>query len=343
MKPTKSILRFVNEALRASPAYRAFVKEKLGKIPWRVTPRSFCDLPITTKNDFSQRYAPEELLMHGDRGEVAYASSGSSGKISVWFRDEQSLVGGTDLHEYLFEHVYGIKRGEPTLVLVTFSMGLWVAGLFTADACRALRKRGFAVTIATPGIDKIEGLAVLARLAPLFKHVVIAGYPPFVLDFLREAFHNPAEVPPSVFLLTSGDKFSEEWREEVAGLIGHPTAYSRIIGVYGSADAGAMAFETPFTIALRRAARTNASLAEQLFPDASRLGGLYQFLPDLMYVEEHGGELLITKRMPIPLVRYNIHDRGGVYTPESLADLVDGGRLGRAGTPAPTRFDYGPD
>lgn len=319
MKPSRKICIVAEDALKRSLAYKRYVKKMTGTVPKKVSATTFFKLPVTSKESFIKKYAADDLLQDESAGAVTYVSSGSSGKPSVWFRDEQTLAEGAALHRYIIEKIYGIKPNEPTLVLVTFSMGLWVAGLFTADAVRELRKDGFNITVATPGIDRKDGLIAYKNSVHLFRHVIIAGYPPYVMDFLRELKTTDTEMHRSLFLLTAGDKFSEEWRDEAAKLIGKPTSYERIISLYGSADAGSMAFETPATIRLRRKARTDKALYAKLFGKDEKQGGIYQFLPDSLYVEESGEELLITKHMPIPLVRYNIHDTGSVFAPGALA------------------------
>jgi phenylacetate-CoA ligase len=119
----------------------------------------------------------------------------------------------------------------------------------------------------------------------------------------------------SMYVLTAGDRGTETFRNETAKLIGHPKSLSRVISIYGAADAASIAFETPYTISLKRRALSEKKLAKALFGDSRAEGGLYQYLPDMLHLESHHGELLITKHMPLPLVRYNIHDRGGVWMP----------------------------
>jgi phenylacetate-CoA ligase len=313
MKPRPAIIRVANEALKTSKAYRTFAKQN-GFPSHSVSGGTFADLPVSSKESLMRRFKASELLLSGSKGAVAYASSGSSGTPSLWFRDERTLLEGAELHETVFRHVFDIPPKESTLVVVTFSMGMWVAGLFTAEACEMLRGRGLEVTIATPGIDRSEALSALRTAAPLFKHVVIAGYPPTVLDLLRDAKRERV-MHRSMYVLTAGDRSTETFRDEIAKLIGHGKSLNRVISIYGAADAASIAFETPYTISLKRRALSDKKLAEILFGDSRAHGGLYQYLPDMLHLEAYQGELLITKRMPLPLVRYNIHDRGGVWMP----------------------------
>jgi phenylacetate-CoA ligase len=81
--------------------------------------------------------------------------------------------------------------------------------------------------------------------------------------------------------------------------------------LYGTADGGVLANETPLSIAIRRALSERPTLAEELFGEP-RLPTLLQYDPLHRYFEADGAELLITGDGGVPLVRYRILDRGGV-------------------------------
>ncbi|MEK7628404.1 MAG: hypothetical protein AAB421_03220 [Patescibacteria group bacterium] len=313
------ILKYAHSVAKSFSPYAQLLARAKIKVPRAPSQAWFESLPVTSKESYIKPLSLKKIVAFSNP-EVVYASSGSSGSSTFWFRDEKTVQDGADLHRFLFEQVFGIKRGEPTLVIVTFGMGLWIAGSFTADVCRALRRVGFVVSVATPGIEEKDIRSVLRTLGPAYRHIVIAGYPPFLLDIVRRFTMDTDDVitHPSLFILTAGDKHSEEWRAEMQTLIGRPGADNRVINLYGSAEAGPMAFETPKTISLRRKALRDASVREQIFAGQGGLGGLFNYLPKQVYFECAGEELLITKVMPVPLVRYNTHDRGVLHVGEDF-------------------------
>src|SRR5262249_50965715 len=161
----------------------------------------------------------------------AYASSGSSGIPTFWFRDKSDEETGTQLHKVVFEEDYNISRADKTLVVVCFSMELWVAGGFTAASCRGLKDLGFNIAVVTPGLDIVNIIYCFKQLAPQFDHVVLAGYPPFVSDILRNLKDAKVLKAKNFYILTAGDSFTENWRKETMGL-GKISSPHHVINLY---------------------------------------------------------------------------------------------------------------
>jgi phenylacetate-CoA ligase len=88
--------------------------------------------------------------------------------------------------------------------------------------------------------------------------------------------------------------------------VGAKDALRSSLNIYGSADAGILGHETPLSIKIRRQG--------DRFSDHT----LVQYNPLFKYYEEVGGELVFSAYGGIPLVRYNIGDRGSVYNYEEI-------------------------
>jgi phenylacetate-CoA ligase len=52
------------------------------------------------------------------------------------------------------------------------------------------------------------------------------------------------------------------------------------------------------------------------------LPGLFQFDPAFIHFEQINGELIFSADLDLPLIRYNIHDEGSVFTLEEMRTLV---------------------
>jgi phenylacetate-CoA ligase len=94
--------------------------------------------------------------------------------------------------------------------------------------------------------------------------------------------------------------------------------YLETINVYGSADIGAMASETPISILARELAIGNKKLFGDIFGGIEKTPTFAQFNPAFVSFEEDHGEIVLTGDNTIPLIRYAIGDNGGVI---SFADL----------------------
>jgi phenylacetate-CoA ligase len=91
--------------------------------------------------------------------------------------------------------------------------------------------------------------------------------------------------------------------------------------MYGTADGGVLANETPLSIRIRQFLADRPDAARELFGEA-RLPTLCQYDPLHRYFEEDHGELVFTGDGGAPLVRYRILDRGGVIGFRELVAFV---------------------
>jgi phenylacetate-CoA ligase len=316
-RPALDPVAFFHEVAASVPAYRDFLAAA-GVDPAGVRDiEDFRRLPMTTKDTYHRRYPLPELCRDGrlDACDMVAVSSGSSGSPTVWPR---SLA--DELHiTRRFEHVFRTFGADTrsTLAVVCFPLGTWVGGLFTTACVRHLAAKGFPITTVAPGNNKAEILRVLPELAPHFEQVVLLGYPPFLKDVIDSGSGWAAYRMGMVF---AGEVFSEEWRDLVAGRAGIADAAHATASLYGTADAGVLANETPRSISIRRFLAGRPDLARRLFGDG-RLPTLAQHDPASRYFEAHEGTLLFSGAGGIPLVRYHIADEGGLLPAQELLDF----------------------
>ncbi|WP_236051995.1 phenylacetate--CoA ligase family protein [Nonomuraea cypriaca] len=273
---------------------------------------------MTTKDNYTRRHPLPDLCRDGRIGDMIAVSSGSTGAPSFWPRsaaDERVIAGR-------FEEVFMdsfAARERRTLAVVCFALGTWVGGLFTVNCCRHLAERGYPITVVAPGTDRGEILRVIPELAPHFDQVVLLGYPPFLKNVI-----DTEDLPWSRWnlkLVTAGEVFSEEWRTLVARRAGIEDPVRGIASLYGTADAGVLANETPLSVEIRRFLSGRPGTARELFGE-SRLPTLVQYDPDVRFFEEHQGTLLFSGDNGIPLIRYHIADEGGVIPYERMLGFV---------------------
>jgi len=93
------------------------------------------------------------------------------------------------------------------------------------------------------------------------------------------------------------------------------------MNIYGSADIGTMAFETPLSILIRRLAVKKLELFEEIFSSIHKTPTLAQYNPLFITFEAPEGEILLTGNNAIPLIRYAIGDRGGVFNFSQLDQI----------------------
>jgi phenylacetate-CoA ligase len=82
-----------------------------------------------------------------------------------------------------------------------------------------------------------------------------------------------------------------------------------------------LANETQASIAIRQQLSNHPKLAEKLFGEP-RLPTLCQYDPSHRFFEQVNGELIFSGDGGIPLLRYNILDRGGVITHDEMRSFL---------------------
>ncbi|MBU6214798.1 hypothetical protein KGM48_03090 [Patescibacteria group bacterium] len=304
------------------PAYRKFLRENGIRREAVKTIEDFSSVPAITKQNYLRKYSPAELLWNGSTcsGHVLTSTSGSTGKPTYFARSHEVDEHSSFIHELIFR-TSSLKKDKSTLVIVCFGMGVWIGGLITYQAFELMGRRGYPISILTPGINKAEILKALTDLAPQYDQVILAGYPPFLKDVIDEALAQGFSFANHrMMLLFAAEAFTETFREYLAKKVGIENVLTDAINIYGSADIGSMAFETPLSILARRLALKDEKLFADIFGNTTKTPTFAQYVPEFVSFEAPNGEILISGDSALPLLRYSIGDHGGVYT---FRDLVE--------------------
>ncbi|HWA74650.1 MAG TPA: phenylacetate--CoA ligase family protein [Polyangiaceae bacterium] len=325
--PARAALDLFHDVAADVPGYARFLADR-GVDPRTITDSAaFRRLPTTSKADYHRAYPLSELCRGGrlSAGDFIAVSSGSTGEPTFWPRAGHDEFGTVRRFEQVLVDSFDVAS-KKTLGVVCFALGSWVGGMYTTFACRQLALKGYPLTLVTPGNNRAEILRVIRALSPQFEQVVLLGYPPFLKDVIDAgraegfAWH---EQP--VGLITAGEVFSEAWRGLVAERLGQRDVTRGTASLYGTADGGVLANETPLSVRIRRFLADQPSAARELFGEA-RLPTLCQYDPLHRYFELDGDQLLFSGDGSVPLLRYRILDRGGVLPFDAmLAFLRDHG------------------
>lgn len=319
-------LKLFREMADKVPAYRDFLK-KNNIEPGEIKNEADLEkVPAMTKKDYLRSYPLRKLCFSGtlaDKGAVYTATSGSTGTPFYFPRDNMIDDQSALWHEMFYKTVSHSKR-IPTLVIDCFGMGVWIGGIITYQAFRKLAQIGHPVSVITPGPNKQEIFHALRSIAPEYKQVILCGYPPFVKDLIDEAQKEKVDLKKlNIKLLFAAEAFSEKFREYVAAGVGMKDMLAGTANIYGSADLGTMAMETPLSILIRREALKNKELFRSVFLNISKIPTLAQFNPIFTDFEIKDGNVLCTGRSVLPLFKYAIGDHGGVIKFKEMAGIFN--------------------
>lgn len=316
---SRHALALFQRAAREVPAYRQFLAEA-GVDPSAVLDaRDLAGVPLMGKADYMQRYPLPERCWGGrlDACDRVAVSSGSTGVPTFWPRSARHEAEVAVRFEQVFRDSFQAHRRR-TLGVICFALGNWVGGIYSASCLWLLARKGYALTVATPGNNKNEIFRIIRELAPYFEQTVLLGYPPFVKDVIDAGIAEGIDwTRHHVKMVFAGEVFSEEWRTLVSQRSGATDPCYDSASLYGTADGGVLGNETPLSIAIRRFLAARPAAARELFGE-SRLPTLVQYDPSSRYFECHEGTLVVTGDTGVPLIRYHIADRGGLLTPAEM-------------------------
>ncbi len=305
-------LQLFHEMAARVPAYKDFLKQH------RVNPekiQSYADwqqIPPMDKPSYIDRYALNQLCWDGALGSayMLSASSGSTGEPYFWPRTQEQTQQGALISAPVYHALFQAQE-KSTLYIVTFGMGVWIAGTYMMMATQAVAQSGYPITVVTPGVNKAEILKLVKLGQSYYDQIILVGLPPFVKDVIDTGITEGINWRAiNLKFMFTGEAFTERWRDHLQAKVGM-NPLTDAINIYGSADVGLIAHETATTVFLRRLAAQHPAIAQSLF-QADRIPSVNQYNPYLRHFEQLDSELLISARSGIPLLRYNTKDVGDV-------------------------------
>jgi phenylacetate-CoA ligase len=297
-------------AASSVPAYRCLLREH------DVDPATIVDnatftarCPVLTKANTFDRFPIDQLCAEGALRDLAdvLTSSGHGGRFSFGLSTRQQQADAPAMIDYALDQAFGIS-GRRTLVVNCLPMGV---GFSSATA-----------TVATTSVREDMAIALVTTFGPHYEQIVIVTDPLFVrrlLDYSRERGVDWRQYRLGVVI--GEEIFGEHFRTYVAGKLGldlEAPEGGYIMSSFGVGELGLhLCFETPATIALRRAAARDATLTHELFGDVAVLPMVLAYNPQRTLMEAvepdaaHYGRLTVSMldtALPIPLLRYQTGD-----------------------------------
>ncbi len=296
-------VRAAFEARRRVPAHRRFLADA------GVTDADIgaLRLPETDKDNYIRRFSLDERCVGGSLPTSKVAIDESSGSTGIPYNWVRSIDERLTSHTFVSHFARYCFGDEPFFTINAFSMGAWATGV---NMGIALQRNGV-VKNTGPDIDKI--LHTLDFLGSGRKYL-ICGYPPFLKLLVDTAVERSFPLEKYRLMgLVGGEGMSEGLRDYLSD------RFEPVHSGFGATDLEiGIAGETPATVAIRRAARTDAELRTALFGDDPRLPMVFHYNPLSHFVETNErGELVFTicrLELLSPRIRYNVHDAGGVAT-----------------------------
>jgi len=323
MISNRSILLF-KRAAKEVPAYRDFLKQQ-SIDPERISEvNDFKIVPLTSKKNYLRQYSLSELLWNGTLSTPLEfcSTSGSTGEPFYFPRNENLGEQYSHIIKEFIERS-DLKTKKPVLVINAFGMGVWIGGILTHKAFEIVSTRNnLPVSILPVGYNKTEVIKALEKLAPRFNQTILIGYPPFIKELIDEATQKKINLwSYNIRLIFAAEAFTETFRDYICNKTG-ANPLTDTVNIYGTADIGAMAYETPLSILIRRIATKNPLLFQDIFGQIEKTPTLTQYNPNFIEFETVDGEVVLTGDAALPLIKYSLGDHGGVITYSEMMAIL---------------------
>jgi phenylacetate-CoA ligase len=306
-------LKFAKLTYKNCSAYNKFLHSK-GIKSLHEFPISFKLLPLTNKKNYIERYSTEKRLAKRKLLSDYYmicTSSGSTGTPTIWPRDytqdEKAIAFNLQMYKELFQ--VDKKR---TLVVVTFGLGAWTAGMLTSRLCWEASKSA-KLSVVTPGLDKVVALRAIKELGSYYDQTILTGYPPFIADLIDYGISKKFDFKKiNTKIHFTSARVLEEQRDELVRVISKKSLRHDVLGFYASSEAGIIGIETPETVDILEVAAKDKEFSKALFNNQIPPTFVI-YNPNIRYLEVFNNRIIISVDQAIPLVRYDTKDRGGIF------------------------------
>lgn len=310
-------------AVASVPAYREFLAPHGISAEDVRTIEDFARLPLTDKGSYFERFPLAAVTVGGQLGSATaiHYSSGSTGEPHYWPKSAVQDMNAYKGLEFLYVSYFDIDTVQ-TLLVNCFGMGPWTAGEMVHTSAKMMGEKGLKISVISPGLNADQFFNIFRDLAGSFEQVIVGGYPSFLRDLVEEGVRRGVDVTRhNVKILTGGEKYSEHWRQYMAAQLGMARPHRDIASVLGTSETGVTSTSTPFSDFLRMYLHRNADTRTSLI-GGGELPSVTQFIPPARYAEIVDGEIVVTCMGMVPMVRFNTHDRGQIFTPQQVRDRL---------------------
>ena len=324
----KESLALFHTAVRTVPAYRTYLENCGLEHPESIkTYADFCArVPIMDKDSYLKRFPLNELSGPGVSDMyTATTSSGSSGQPYFMLHSKHTFdsIGKaiSGLVEYQWDYFTPKKR---VLYINSLALGMWLGGVIGDHVTKYICQHHSGHTVCSPGADAEMTVDTIKRIGDRYDSVLIVSYPTMLKNIIEYGEQQGIDWKKyNLKIVSFGELIDNSLNDYLVSRISDTEGdFMRILDLYGGTEVGNPGIGTPLTAKIKQIARKNPSLSEKIFGNRESIGALFQANPMNSWTEEVGGELVITQSEKVPVIRYNIHDVGRVFTWKEMHQIL---------------------
>lgn len=314
----KKAMGVFKTAIDTSKAYQKEMKEKKFKPKEDL---KFSEIPLLTRQ-FLKKYELEDYL--GKDLHKAYLftmSSASSGEATIWPRYLEQDVFLPTSFEAMYRTNWGIDK-KSTLFLNAYALGVWIAGSLQSFLLRDIQNRN-KISFVNTGAEADKIIEIIKRIGKKYEQIAILTYPTFMRTLLTQAKKAGIKWEDyNIKIFVAGEWSSVEWRDYIIQEMSIKNELTDIMETYGTSEGGSNGLTSPITNLLKRLTYQNKDFAMELFGEET-IPSIFQWNPMAIWLEEVNNDIILTTQGAMPLVRYNIKDRGGILKYSKVIEIAE--------------------
>jgi phenylacetate-CoA ligase len=332
------LLRAFRRAAEAVPAYRELCREQGVRAERIVDVESFSrHCPLLARSNTFDRFPIDRLCHGGDPGDLAQvltsSGHGGGGNFSFGLTSRKQAALNEHFIDLAMDEAFRVKTRK-TLTVNCLPMGV----VFSSQC----------MTVANTSVREDMAVALVRAFGGYYDQIILVCDPLFMNRLAGHAAEKSLDWARYRVNAVIGEEiFGERYRSYLEGRLGLGEG-QWIMASLGVAELGLnLCFETPATIALRRAASADPGFARDLFgidPSRMVLPMLYSFHPQRIFVESVApdadgyGQMTVSMLdtgLTVPLLRYQTGDAIRLPRPGEVAEAAR-----RHGIPLPAGLPH---
>lgn len=308
------------------PAYRCLLEEH-GVDPNQVVDAASFSrrCPLTSKANTFDRFRLDEMCVAGGLQNLAgvLTSSGHGGRFSFGLITREQASAGADFIDQALDAAFQI-RARSTLAINCLPMGVGFSSRL--------------MTVATTSVREDMALGLVQAFGGHYDQILLVGDPLFLKRLTDRAIRDGVDWTRYRVNVVIGEEiFGEHFRNYMAASLGLDVARPQngyIMSSFGVGELGLhLCYETPATIAVRRAAFSDPELAREVLATRGEETPpmLFAFNPLRTFIEIAEPDLggygrmtisILDDEAPLPLLRYQTGDVARLLDAADVADAV---------------------